>query len=137
MILYLWKRKRPSTEKEEEAKTSSQKFILSHCKCRNVLHGMKIKSLIIYHPIYLLLGSIAETCLIQTPRYYRQFALSLGKPFLFFSKFNPLNMDTLLIVQTLPMAPSSVHILTGFACIMFTLDILRAFKFWLSIYSVE
>ena len=124
----LGRRKRPSIEKEEEAKTSSQKFIVSHCKCQNVLHGMKIKSLIIYHPIYLLLGSIAETCLIQTPRYYRQFALSLGKPFLFFSKFNPLNMDTLLIVQTLSMAPS-VSVLTGFDCIVFTLDILRAFKF--------
>ena len=42
-----------------------------------------------------------------TPHYYRQFALSLGKesPYIF-PKFNPLNMDTLLI-QTLSLATSS------------------------------
>ena len=45
-----------------------------------------------------------DTCLIQTPRYYRQFPLPLGKesPFIF-SKFNPLNMDAFY-------TPLSVHI---------------------------
>ena len=54
-----------------------------------------------------------DTCLIRTPDYCRQFVLSLEKenPFIF-SKFNPLNTDTLLI-QTLSMA-LSVSTLTGF-----------------------
>ena len=56
-----------------------------------------------------------DTHLIQTPHYYTQFALSLGKesPYIF-SKFNPINTDTPLI-QTLSMAPP-VSILTGFDC---------------------
>ena len=121
----LGRRKRPSIEKEEEAKTSSQKFIVSHCKCQNVLHGMKIKSLIIYHLILSFAWEYSrnppnrDTSLLQTV------CIVPGKLFLFFSKFN---MDTLLIVQTLSMAPS-VSVLTGFDCIVFTLDILRAFKF--------
>ena len=42
--------------------------------------------------------SLNSTRLIRTPRYYRQFALSLGKETLcIFSKFNPLNTDTLLL----------------------------------------
>ena len=55
-----------------------------------------------------------DTCLIRTPDYCGQFVLSLEKenPFIF-SKFNPLNTDTLLI-QTLSMA-LSVSTLTGFA----------------------
>ena len=42
--------------------------------------------------------SLNSTSLIQTPYYYRQFALSLEKksPY-FFSKFNQLNTDTLLL----------------------------------------
>ena len=45
-----------------------------------------------------------NTSLIQTPHYYRQFPLSLGKesPYIF-SKFNPLNMDAFY-------TPLSVHI---------------------------
>ena len=54
-----------------------------------------------------------DACLIWTPDYCRQFVLSLEKesPYIF-SKFNPLNADTLLI-WTLSMAPS-VSVLTGF-----------------------
>ena len=57
-----------------------------------------------------------DICLIWTPNYYRQFALALGKesPY-FFSKFNVLYRDTLLI-RTLSMAPS-VFVLRGFDCI--------------------
>ena len=42
--------------------------------------------------------SLNSTLLIQTPHYYGQFALSLGKesPYIF-SKFNPLNTDTSLL----------------------------------------
>ena len=56
-----------------------------------------------------------DTLLLQTPHYYRQFALSLGKesPYVF-SRFDPLNMDTPLI-QTLLMDPS-VSQLMGFDC---------------------
>ena len=56
-----------------------------------------------------------DTRLICTPHYYGQFALSLGKesPYIF-SKFNPLNMNTLLI-RTLSMA-LSVSIL--FKCML-------------------
>ena len=54
----------------------------------------------------------ADTRLLQTPHYYGQFALSLGKenPYIFF-KFNPLNTDNPLI-RTLYMA-SSLSVLTG------------------------
>ena len=54
-----------------------------------------------------------DTCLTRTPYYCRQSVLSLEKenPFIF-SKFNPLNTDTLLI-RTLSKA-LSVSILTGF-----------------------
>ena len=47
---------------------------------------------------------IMDTSLVQTPHYYTQFALSLGKenPHII-SKFNPLNMDTFY-------GPLSVHI---------------------------
>ena len=40
--------------------------------------------------------SFGDTSLIRTPHVYGQFALSLGKEclYLFFSKFNPLNVDT-------------------------------------------
>ena len=43
--------------------------------------------------------SLNSTLLIQTPHYYGQFALSLGKesPYIF-SKFNPLNTDTSLLL---------------------------------------
>ena len=53
--------------------------------------------------------SLNSTRLIWTPHYYKQFALSLGKesPYIF-SKVNPLNMDT-PVIQTLSMAPLSVH----------------------------
>ena len=48
----------------------------------------------------------ADTCLILTPHYYGQIALSLGKQSLYiFSEFNAINTDTLLI-RTLFMAPS-------------------------------
>ena len=48
----------------------------------------------------------SQNCLIWTPHYYRQFALSPGKetPYIF-STFNLLNTDTQLM-QTLSMAPS-------------------------------
>ena len=56
-----------------------------------------------------------DTRLIQTPRYYGQFVLSLGRDSSYiFSKFNPLNTDTSLI-RTLSMTPS-VSVLTGFDC---------------------
>ena len=37
-----------------------------------------------------------DTHVIQTPHYYSQFALSLGKesPYIFSKKFNPLHTDT-------------------------------------------
>ena len=56
-----------------------------------------------------------DTLFIQTPHYYGQFALSLGKesPYIF-SKFNLLNTDTLLRL-TFSMAPS-VTVLPGFDC---------------------
>ena len=59
----------------------------------------------------LLANNVASVC----TGLYRQFALSLGKesPY-FFSKFNPVNTDTLLI-RTLSMAPS-VSVLTGIYC---------------------
>ena len=59
--------------------------------------------------------SLNSTRLIWTPHYYKQFALSLGKenPYIF-SKVNPLNMDT-PVIQTLSMAPLSVHI-NGLDC---------------------
>ena len=41
--------------------------------------------------------STVKPCLIQTPHYNGQFALSLGKALVTFSKFNLLNMDTPLI----------------------------------------
>ena len=52
---------------------------------------------------------------LQTPLHYRQFDLSLGKesPYIF-SKFNPLNTDTLLI-WSLPVVPS-MFVLMGFDC---------------------
>ena len=52
---------------------------------------------------------------LRTPSYYGQFSLSLGNvsPHIF-SKFNPLNTDTLFI-RTLSMAPL-VSVLTGFDC---------------------
>ena len=42
--------------------------------------------------------SLNSTCLIRTPHYYGQFALSLGNenPYIF-SKVNPLNTDTSLL----------------------------------------
>ena len=48
---------------------------------------------------------------IRTPHYYGQFALPLGKegPYVF-SKFNPLNTDTQLIIKrTLFMAPQCLY----------------------------
>ena len=56
---------------------------------------------------------MGHTHFIQTPHYYGQFALSLGKenPYIFF-KLNPLNTDTPLI-QTLSMA-RSVFVVTEF-----------------------
>ena len=55
--------------------------------------------------------SLNSTCLIRTPHYYGQFALSLGKesPYIF-SKFNLLNTDTSFI-RTVSISPS---VLTGF-----------------------
>ena len=54
-----------------------------------------------------------DTCLIWTPHYYRQFALSLGKetPYIF-SKFNLFNTDTLLIC-TLCMHTPSLSVIMG------------------------
>ena len=54
-----------------------------------------------------------DTCLIWTPHYYRQFALSLGKetPYIF-SKFNLLSTDTLLIC-TLCMHTPSLSVIMG------------------------
>ena len=51
-----------------------------------------------YIHIYSCQALHTDTCLIWTPHYYGQFALSLGKesPYVF-SKFNPLNTDTPLI----------------------------------------
>ena len=60
---------------------------------------------------------ITDSCLIWTPHYYRQFALSLGKESpknYIFSNFNPLNTDTPL-VRMLSMAPL-VSILMGCGC---------------------
>ena len=52
----------------------------------------------------------ADTCLIGTPHYYGQFALSLGKENLYiFSKSNPLNTDSPLI-RTLSIAPSMSYL---------------------------
>ena len=57
-------------------------------------------------PSYTVVLCIMDTRLIQTSHYYGQFALSLGLGNLYiFSKFDPLNMDS-LIIQTLSMAPS-------------------------------
>ena len=55
-----------------------------------------------------------DTHLIQTPHYYVKFALSLGKeiPYIF-SKFNLLNIDTLLIQVVYAFYGPSV---TGFDC---------------------
>ena len=63
------------------------------------------------------LPPITDTCLIWTPLYYRQLDLFLQKKALIIisSKFNPVNMDSLLI-QTLSVAPS-VAIFKGFDCI--------------------
>ena len=57
-----------------------------------------------------------DTCLIPTPHYYGQFAVSLSKQALTFSlNSTPLNTDTPL-KQTLSMAPSA-SVSTGFDCI--------------------
>ena len=57
----------------------------------------------------------AGTCLIHTPHYYRQFALSLGKGSGYtFSKFDLLKTDTPLM-RTLSVAPS-VSTLGGCDC---------------------
>ena len=54
---------------------------------------------------------------MRTPYYYRQYAFSLGKesPHTF-SKFNPLNTDTLFIRRTRSMPPL-VSVLTEVDCI--------------------
>ena len=59
-----------------------------------------------------------DTCLIQTPHFYGQFALSLGKqsPYIF-SKSIPLDTDTPLI-RTLSMVPL-VSVLTEFDCTLY------------------
>ena len=48
---------------------------------------------------------------VRTPHYYGQFALPLGKesPYIF-SKFNPLNKDTpLIIIRTFFIAPQCLY----------------------------
>ena len=68
-----------------------------------------------------------DTCVIWTPHYYRQFALSLGQGkkvlWYIFSKFNQFNMDTLLIrtPSTAVWTHTSVAVLTGFDCTSFSL----------------
>lgn len=63
------------------------------------------------------LPPFTDTCLIWTPLYYWQLDLSLQKKglILISSKFDPLNMDSLLI-QTLSVA-LSVAVFKGFDCI--------------------
>ena len=56
-----------------------------------------------------------DTCLIQTPHYYGQFAFSLGTESSYiFSEFNLVNPNT-VSKRTLSMAPS-VSVLIGFDC---------------------
>ena len=54
---------------------------------------------------------VMDMRLIRTPHYYGQFAVSVGKesPYIF-SKFNPLNRDTPLIIKrTLFIAPQCLY----------------------------
>ena len=69
----------PNKKKVYKSYNGCQERILS---CRVLLHTVKLH----FTP---------DTCLIQTPHYYRQFAVSLGKesPYIL-SKFNPLHTDT-------------------------------------------
>ena len=64
--------------------------------------------------------------LIRTPHYYGQFALPLGKqsPYIF-SKFNPLNRDTQLIIKRTLLWPLSVCI-NGFDGNLFAYEALRS-----------
>ena len=81
-----------------------------------------VTTIVHLHTFKFSIGSIVKPCLIQTPQYYKQFSLSLEENAapLFFSKFNPLNMDTPLI-QTVSMA-LSMSILSKNGCEKFTLD---------------
>ena len=95
----------PNKKKVYKSYIGCQERILS---CRVLFHTVKTR----FTP---------DTCLIQTPHFYGQFALSLGKqsPYIF-SKFNPLNTDTPFI-RTLSIV-SSLSVLTEFDCTLhFTL----------------
>ena len=95
----------PNKKKVYKSYIGCQERILS---CRVLFHTVKTR----FTP---------DTCLIQTPHFYGQFALSLAKqsPYIF-SKFNPLNTDTPFI-RTLSIV-SSLSVLTEFDCTLhFTL----------------
>ena len=95
----------PNKKKVYKSYIGCQERILS---CRVLFHTVKTR----FTP---------DTCLIQTPHFYGQFSLSLGKqsPYIF-SKFNPLNTDTPFI-RTLSIV-SSLSVLTEFDCTLhFTL----------------
>ena len=93
----------PNKKKVYKSYIGCQERILS---CRVLFHTVKTR----FTP---------DTCLIQTPHFYGQFALSLGKqsPYIL-SKSNPLDTDTPLI-RTLSMVPS-VSVLTEFDCVLCT-----------------
>ena len=93
----------PNKKKVYKSYIGCQERILS---CRVLFHTVKTR----FTP---------DTCLIQTPHFYGQFALSLGKqsPYIF-SKSNPLDTDTPLI-RTLSMVPL-VSVLTEFDRVLCT-----------------
>ena len=80
-------------------KLSRNTTALSQSNCRN-FSWSSIKIWITVKPYF------TDTLSIQTPHYYGQFTLSVGKKkLLHFPKFNPLNTDMPLI-RALSMAPS-------------------------------
>ena len=66
---------------------------------------------------------------VRTPHYYGQFALPLGKesPYIF-SKFNPLNRDTPLIIYKDTFYSPSVSVLTGLTVICLPMKHLGVLK---------
>ena len=79
-------------------------------------HGLLAHSFISERQIQVTVKTrFTDTGLIRTPHYYGQFSLSMAKESIYiFSKFNPLNTDTLLI-RILSMPPS-MSVWTRFDC---------------------
>ena len=69
---------------------------------------------------------------LQTPHYYGQFSLSLGKKPDISSTFNPLKMDTLLI-QTFSLVHSVSIIIKGIWLYLFLLDFQFLWFFWIGL----